>query len=158
MKIINRLASILFVLLMIVVIPLSVPKVFGFSIYNVLSDSMEPTILTGSLIYVKAVDTQTLKPQDIISFYAKSNTIVTHRITNIEDNSITTKGDYNKDIDLTKLNPSNIIGKVMFSIPILGYIYEIFGNIGGMTGLFVVLLFIMLLWLYSYNKEKKIDG
>ncbi|MEG0365258.1 MAG: signal peptidase I [Coprobacillus sp.] len=155
MKKINRLASLLFILLLIIIIPLSVPRFFGFSIYNVLSDSMEPSISTGSIVYIKPVNIEMIKENDIVSFYSQANKVVTHRITKIEDNLLTTKGDHNQDIDISKVNILNVIGKVTFSIPFWGYINDFLSNIGGMTGLFIVLVFIMLLWLWCYYAEKK---
>lgn len=154
MKKIRTLANLLFVILMIIAIPLSIPKIFGFSIYSVLSDSMEPSISTGTIIYVKKGDVQTLKPGDIISFYGQEQMIITHRIVSIENQLITTKGDNNKDVDLTKVSMTNVIGKVMFSIPILGYVQQTFGNISGVVGLLIVLLSIMFLWVYTCSQEK----
>lgn len=155
MKKINRLASLMFILLLIIIIPLSVPRFLGFSIYNVLSDSMETSISTGSIVYVKPVNIEMIKENDIVSFYSQANKVVTHRITKIEDNLLTTKGDHNQDIDISKVNILNVIGKVTFSIPFWGYINDFLLNIGGMTGLFIVLVFIMLLWLWCYYTEKK---
>ena len=40
----------------------------GFQIYTVLSGSMEPAYQTGSLIYVREVDTDELRTGDVITF------------------------------------------------------------------------------------------
>lgn len=101
-------------------------KIFGFQIYSVLSGSMEPNYHVGSLVYIKKVEQKELKKGDTITFYLSENTIATHRIKEVvnEDNKIyyRTKGDAN-EIDDAKLTPyENVIGKVIFSIPLLGYL------------------------------------
>lgn len=101
-------------------------KIFGFKIYAVLSGSMEPNYHVGSLVYIKETEQKELKKGDTITFYLSENTIATHRIKEVvkEDNKIyyRTKGDAN-EIDDAKLTPyENVIGKVIFSIPLLGYI------------------------------------
>lgn len=102
-------------------------RMFGFEIYTVLSGSMEPTYHVGSLVYVKDVGLQELKKGDAITFYLTENTIATHRIIEIIKDEKTsevkyrTKGDAN-EIEDGKLTPyEKVIGKVIFTIPLLGY-------------------------------------
>lgn len=102
-------------------------KIFGYQIYTVLSGSMEPTYHVGSLVYVKEVEQKDLKKGDSITFKLTENTIATHRIIEIVKNKETkefeyrTKGDANKTEDKKIVNYKDIIGKVEFSIPLLGY-------------------------------------
>ena len=104
-------------------------RIFGVQVYGVLTGSMEPTYPTGSLIYVRRVDADDLRVNDVITFSMSANVIATHRIVEIvpdESNpSIVryrTKGDANNDVDASLVNASNIIGKVMFSVPQMGYV------------------------------------
>ena len=51
-------------------------RLFGFQIYTVLSGSMEPEIMTGSLVYVKGVsveEAQNLKVGDNVTFQVDKN-------------------------------------------------------------------------------------
>ena len=106
-------------------------RLFGYEIYTVMSGSMEPTYHVGSLIYVKPTDTSTLEKDDVITFMADENTVVTHRIDEIvtetaDDGTETlkfrTKGDANGVADGKLVHYKNVLGKPSFSIPLLGYL------------------------------------
>lgn len=90
---------------------------------------MEPKIGTGSLIFTQYTPPSTLKKDDIITFITpnKDHEIVTHRIQSIEqkNNAITikTKGDHNKNIDNWNIGGGGVIGKVLFSIPLVGFFF-----------------------------------
>lgn len=101
-------------------------KIFGFQIYTVLSGSMEPNYHVGSLVYIKEAKQEELKKGDTITFYLSENTIATHRIKEVveEDGKVLyrTKGDANEIDDAKLTSYDNVIGKVIFSIPLLGYL------------------------------------
>lgn len=101
------------------------PRIAGYKAYSVDSGSMEPTITTGSLIYVKRyADFHDYSVGDIVTFSDLSKEkSFTHRIVeiNTQEKTFTTKGDANKENDLSPANYINAVGKVEFSIPYLGY-------------------------------------
>ena len=73
---------------------------FGIVPYVVLSGSMEPTIETGSVCFInKHADYDSIKEDDIIAFQMKNGPLVTHRVVEVTDSGLTTKGDNNTDID-----------------------------------------------------------
>lgn len=122
----------------------SIIQVFGFRVYGVLSGSMEPAYPTGSLIYVRNVDPDDLRIGDAITFSLSPNVIATHRIVGIvpdENNPsfrrFQTKGDANRSVDTSLVSPSNVIGKVAFSLPYLGKIAD---YIQKPPGLYVAIL------------------
>ena len=86
------------------------------------SGSMEPTIKTGSLVF--SLPSDTYKQGDIVTFKqsAASKTLVTHRIVYKYDNDFFTKGDANKTIDNGRVSKDQIAGKVIFSVPHVGYL------------------------------------
>ena len=96
------------------------------NIYSVQSGSMEPNIPLGSLVIVQKSDNYEIG--DVITVKELSNPIisVTHRIVDINtDNSIVsyvTKGDANDANDMDLRFPAEIIGKVIFQLPLLGYL------------------------------------
>jgi len=100
----------------------------NFKVMTVLSGSMEPAIKTGSVVIVKPADDY--KIGDIITFgpYAKTKAPTTHRIYDIKVTegrvSYITKGDANNAPDTKEVLKRNIIGKVLFSIPYIGYAVE----------------------------------
>ena len=104
-------------------------QLFGLKPYAVISGSMRPTYQVGSLIYVKKVTAAELEVGDPITYMLSNGVVVTHRIIEIhpdEDNPTvvryTTKGDANNTADGTPVHINNIIGKPVFSIPLLGFV------------------------------------
>lgn len=101
-------------------------RLLGFQVYAVLSGSMEPNYPVGSLVYVKSVSSDEIEVGDAITFVLESGTKVTHRVTECtEENGETaykTKGDANESEDAGLVNYQNVLGKVHFSIPYLGYL------------------------------------
>ncbi|MDP3997285.1 MAG: signal peptidase I [Candidatus Andersenbacteria bacterium] len=93
--------------------------------------SMEPTISAGGLItIVPEVD---YKEGDIITFkkelgadLSRDDATVTHRIVGVNDEEgeklFSTKGDANDVEDSQKVVRKQIIGRVIFSIPYVGYL------------------------------------
>ena len=70
----------------------------GYTILEVVSGSMEPTINIGDLIVINVNDNN-YKQGDIVTFRDIEGSFVTHRIINIDDEVMTTKGDNNDTID-----------------------------------------------------------
>jgi signal peptidase I, archaeal type len=86
---------------------------------------MEPAIRTGSIVVMApAAD---YKIGEVITFgvISKTETPVTHRIKDIKivDGKpvYITKGDANNTADTKEIAPGEVDGKVLFSIPFLGY-------------------------------------
>ena len=104
-------------------------RLLGFKSFTIMSGSMEPSLSVGSLIFVKPTDPNSLESNDIITFLAGKNTIVTHRIvekTISNENGkdvlrFSTKGDANEKPDLGSVRSENVVGKPIFSVPLLGY-------------------------------------
>lgn len=106
-----------------------VPKLFGYTMYEVLSGSMEPGIHTGSVIFDKpGVDAKSLKAGDVITFKAADDpkTLITHRIIEVEIQdgapAFRTKGDANNAPDSGFVRASNVVAQYSnITIPYLGY-------------------------------------
>ncbi len=98
----------------------------NYRIFIVKSGSMAPTIKTGSLIIVKHQNEY--HKGEIITFgkISKNSTPTTHRIVEIKKypNKITyiTKGDANKTADWREVTKNEVIGKVILTIPYLGFL------------------------------------
>jgi len=93
----------------------------------VTSGSMEPAVKTGSVVFT--VKTENYLPGDIVSFTIgeDSKNLITHRIIHkIYDTGLNptylTSGDANEDLDTWTLTDKNIKGKVIFTVPHIGYV------------------------------------
>jgi len=112
-----------------------------YKFYIIQSGSMEPSFQIGDLILIQSQ----IKYQnhDVITFKTKDNKIVTHRITNSNNDNYFTKGDANRVKDLQTTNPDNILGKVIQVIPKIGLLANFtHTNIG-----YITFFIIPLLWL-----------
>ena len=99
----------------------------NYKVLTVLSGSMEPAIKTGAVVVVKPV--ADYKVGDIVTFNNRDGNIpVTHRIIGTADENgrslFVTKGDANEEEDSRKVAVADIIGKLLFSVPFMGYVLE----------------------------------
>ena len=85
-------------------------NIFGYSILSTETGSMSPTIEKGDIIIIKIGDE--IKENDIIT-YKKDNVLITHRIEQIQGNTIIAKGDYN-NIQDEPIEKSQVIGKAVY--------------------------------------------
>ena len=100
-----------------------------------LSGSMEPNYHVGAIIYVKDVEPKTLQVGDAISFMISENTVATHRIIEVipDENDpnvvrFRTKGDNNDIADTNPVHCNNVLGKVVGTVPLLGYVSDFVQN------------------------------
>lgn len=128
-KIFNIFTSVLIGLVVLIAILLVGVRIIGLKPYTVLSGSMEPNYHTGSVVYVREVPTSELVVGDTITYAIDGGAVVTHRIIELVPDEDTpelvrfrTQGDANKDADGTLVHPNNVLGKVVGTIPVLGYI------------------------------------
>ena len=176
-------------------------RLFGIEPHVVLSGSMEPEILTGSLVYVKPLtpeETQRLKVGDTVTFIAdKNGTKVTHKIYEVvgpayvknqhgeylldeSGSRIVAKDDAGNDIimyttyginnenentesgytldgvpGVGNLASSNVFGRPVFSIPLLGYLASLLqSTVGRYLSIAVGALLILSVFLGSSDKKK----
>lgn len=100
-----------------------VPNLFGKIPVSILTQSMEPTIMSGDLVIDQSVTTDeqnSFKVDDIITFYADldengTDELNTHRIVEVNENDgyvfYTTKGDNNSINDKTEVRCDMVVGK-----------------------------------------------
>ena len=94
--------------------PDEVPSIFNVSPMIVLSGSMEPVILEGDLVFIKGIDPQDIKIDDIIA-YREADEVITHRVIEVlelPDNTLRfkLKGDNNISPDSGYVNEEQIVG------------------------------------------------
>lgn len=122
--------SVIFWSLLVAVVLLLVLKffpVFGMSIpfrsFIVQSGSMEPSIMTGDMLLVLPQDGYQLN--DVITFTDEQKRVVTHRIREVQPGGdsvlFVTQGDANRATDAQIIQPTAVIGRVVLTIPKLGF-------------------------------------
>lgn len=130
-KIWNLISSVLLALLVALALLLTfsrLPIPGNYKVLTVLSGSMEPAIGTGSVVVIAPSDNYRIG--DVITFgeISASKTPTTHRVNDIQlvnGNPVyITKGDANNSPDDKPVLESEINGKVLFSIPWLGYVLD----------------------------------
>lgn len=109
----------------ILVIISSFPVTGNVKIFIVQSGSMEPDIKTGSIVLIRPAESY--KIGDVITFGKTTNGKVptTHRIVEIRLQSgvpmYTTKGDANNAPDINEVPHKDVVGRVLFDVPYLGF-------------------------------------
>jgi signal peptidase len=140
------------------------PTILNHSIYIVRSNSMSPTFKTGTLLIIKRTDSGTINVDDIITFRKKNDTLsTTHRVVEIIDDNNTrqfvTRGDANNVDDPIPVSENDILGKVTFFIPLLGYVFGFIRTKQGIILVIVIPAFILMvtqiIQLFKYKKDSK---
>lgn len=98
-------------------------NLFGFSLFRVVTGSMEPTIPVGSLLVSQRADIEDIAVGDIVCFYSKDShllgKIITHRVIEVLSDAggnilLQTQGDANVVADFQYVAEDNLIGKVIY--------------------------------------------
>jgi len=130
MKAINFVLNILLALVVLCAGAFVLAPRFGlvspFEIKIVRSGSMAPAIPTGSVVFIQPASSYSVG--DVITFGPDTPTSVptSHRIVSIRTENgtthYTTKGDENNAADQSETPANKVIGRVIFSLPSIGYI------------------------------------
>ncbi len=126
---INWLKYIVLILLVLLTVVLVVlPAVFTSSLAIVYSGSMAPEMPVGALAWMEPVDPAQIKVGDIIAFNPprmEPDVIVSHRVIEVikgETLAFITKGDANEDPDWDVIPADNVVARVSFNLPDMGYL------------------------------------
>lgn len=142
--------------MILLVLLLLVPKLFGWQEYIVRSGSMEPSIKKGSIVYLDNVEFEEIEKDDIIGYQSGVNLVV-HRVISIDisNQQLQTKGDANSDLDDYSVHSTLVVGKMLFSLPLFGYLIYFFKTIPGFIVLvFLILVIVITSYYENVRKEK----
>ncbi|MDO8616075.1 MAG: signal peptidase I [Dehalococcoidia bacterium] len=105
------------------------PRLVGWQSAVVLSGSMEPALNVGDIAFVELTSNPgAVRPGDIITFRSPDDHSrrVSHRVVEVVNDgnglSFRTKGDSNELPDQQLIPAENLVGKVRFHLPYLGYV------------------------------------
>ena len=158
-KALNISGMVIMILLIVVVLPLTLPKLFGFKLFHILSSSMESALPVHSVIYVQSCDPKLIQPGDIITFRFESGTdlVETHRVVSVDtdDMHIVTKGDLNSANDQTRVQFDSVVGKVTFHLPLLGLFSRFIHSPEGIAACIAIFAAVLLMWLIADRLKPK---
>jgi signal peptidase len=112
---------------------------------------MEPALSPGDAVVVDAVDAGAIAVGDVITFRrtAGDDVPTTHRVVDVVTGeagvAFETKGDANEDADASLVTPDRLVGKVVLTIPYIGYVVQFVNSPAGFLALVVVPLGLLLL-------------
>ena len=160
----NFITTLILIIMLLVASVLYIPKFFGICPLIVLSGSMEPVYEKGSLLYVNEHRTDDIEVGDAITFYVDEDTLVTHRVVEVDGNArtFTTKGDANDVNDGNPVSFDNVLGTPVLNIPKMGIIADYLSHRSGkiiyVTVIIVVTILMFMgdiIWSNDNNKENK---
>lgn len=113
----------------------------GFRALVVQSGSMEPAIHTKSIVLVAPA--RSYKHGDVITYKqsGREQVLVTHRVVGMtasQPTRFTTKGDANEEVDGETIPAKDIVGKVIFTIPLVGGLVSFAQTTVGFMSLVVI--------------------
>lgn len=99
--------------------------VFPIRPYVIVTGSMEPMIYAGDMVLIKVLPPEEIKIGDVIQ-YKSNDAFIFHRVIDIVEEKkrgslYRTKGDNNTIADLEPVEPKDIYGKVVYTIPKIGW-------------------------------------
>jgi signal peptidase len=121
----RRVATVLGTLVLVAaIVPFAVfavPQVIGADHgFVILSGSMEPTVSPGDVVIVDR--SASVGVGDVITFSDGGEVPTTHRVIGVQDGQYVTQGDANQYPDSNPVAPSNVLGRVVLTIPLIGHV------------------------------------
>lgn len=117
---------------LLAIVVIVVPLVTGAKPYTVLTGSMEPQYPPGTLVVVKPVEADEINLGDVITYQLESGEpeVVTHRVVAVgaaADGTplFITRGDANDGDDPDPVRPVQIVGKLWYSVPYVGWVNNV---------------------------------
>lgn len=123
---------ILAVVVAILLVTVVVPRVLGAVPLTILTSSMEPTYVPGTLVVARSVDPADLAIGDVVTFQPEPGdpALITHRLQSVvasaDATTYITQGDNNAAPD-DPLVPEQIKGRVIYSVPYVGRVTNALG-------------------------------
>lgn len=129
-------------------------NIAGYSLFRVVTGSMEPEIPVGALLICEQVEMDTVQVRDVICFRAQDSAILgkmmTHRVVDVlngADGSVMfeTRGDANLASDGYLVTQTNFVGKVIWYTGANSLLSEIFSFFTNKVGFLACIVFPCLL-------------
>lgn len=127
------------------------PMPFGVGTAVVMSGSMEPALSVNDLVFVREAEDYEIG--DIV-VYQSGNSLVIHRIMDIQDETVILKGDANNVAD-EPISEIYVKGRLFFALPYVGGLMRVIKSLPGTIVLLGAAIFLLE---RSWRKEKNKDA
>lgn len=124
---------------------------FGYTLFKVTTGSMGNAVKIDDVVIVKIGSE--VKENDIITYY-EDKSFITHRVIDVDNNFLLTKGDANNTED-TPIVKSQVVGKVIHIISGLGIWQKVFSTPQILISIFVTLL--LFDFAFSLKNKKELE-
>lgn len=145
----------------------------GYSLFRVVTGSMEPTIPIGTVLLAQETPIEEVETDDVVCFRSTNpgseGMIVTHRVVGVYDTPdgircLRTKGDHNPSMDIDPVTQDNLIGLVIRHTgdgnKMAGIINFLTGDFGFLACIVLPVLLVAV-WIFrdaSKNLKKEIEN
>ncbi len=129
--------------------------------YAVTSDSMKDTLNRGDIVFVKKASFDEIEVGDVVTVSSSDGErFFTHRVVekNLSERTLTTQGDANTSKDPMPAEESRLVGKMWYSVPLLGFAAIAFSGVSQMTGIIILALAAVALVIINTLLTKKKRG
>lgn len=131
--ILNAISWVLLALVaLLAVVVVLVPLITGAKPYTILTGSMAPEYPPGTLVVVEPADASEINLGDVITYQLDSGRpeVVTHRVVSVGaaadgEPLFVTRGDANDADDPDPVMPVQIVGKLWYAVPYIGWINNV---------------------------------
>ncbi len=153
--------NIICIIFSIIILTHIVLLISGVKLFSVKTGSMEPEIHQGSLVYVKtykSVDKlyENIGVGDDVTYITNNNIHVTHRVisTCVEEGTLQTQGII-PNAAIEDIAYTQVVGEVIFAIPILGYVITLFQSwyFWTIVILIVIITYLLKVLLKEFKKK-----
>lgn len=124
---------------------------FGYTLFKVTTGSMGNAVKIDDVVIVKIGDD--FKENDIITYY-EDKSFITHRVVEVDNNFLITKGDANNSED-SPISKNQVIGPVVYIISGLGIWQKVFSTPQILISIFVTLL--LFDFAFSFKSKKELE-
>ena len=157
LKIANAATAVLLVILLLsAVVAVTVSKLSGVNLFAITNGSMEKTIYIGDLVVSKPCDFEEIAINDIMVFADQNDrSAFTHKVVDIDvkNRLLYTKGEANEVNDPVATPYAYVKGKVIKTIPFLGFFAMVLQSSWGLIAVAVMLVLFIFIDIIFTRKE-----
>jgi signal peptidase len=130
----------------------------GYRPFLIRGSSMEPAIARGAIALAQEDTSHGILPGDVVSFTESNGVVVTHRVVAVDGSGrselLTTKGDANPAADPAPIPAARVAGRVVASVPLLGYLAAMLTTPTGILSIVLLALSLVVISMLVSEMER----